>query len=853
MGKFANFFNRKESQLKDDAAASKKKIKDKYASFQDLLKHNDNVLILISDIDEKLKFEYLFDQQYVTKTLSSIKQSVQAIITNLNALSGGKYGKLHDRFLSINDQLDQITSQQKVIQVSDLVIPLGRLEDSATEIAGGKIARLSDMKHRLNMPVPEGFSITAFAFKRFLEHNGLADKVNALLRDLPSGNSEELTRLCQHMRKTVSEASIPPDLQDAIDQAVANLKSSVQHSPLLVSVRSSAIHEDSDMSFAGQYATFLNVPEHAIAQKYKEVVASIFRPRAVYYFKTKGFSEAEIVMSVGVIQMIDARAGGVAYTKDPNNPDSDTLIINAANGLGKTVVDGTVIPDTYAVSRTNHEILFRNISDQRVMLVCADGGDIAEKVVTDQGGMAAALSDAEVTTLAGYATELEKAYGKPQDIEWAVDKNGGIFLLQSRPLKTAASTSAHMAVPRRVDHYPLLVDKGLIASRGVGCGRAFVVRNGTDLKAFPDGGVLVASHMSTDFVLVMEKASAFIIEKGSITGHMASLAREYAVPTIVNAENAMQAVQDGEEITVDAVNCNVYRGRVEEIMKCAASRESSFRETRVYRVLESAFALISPLNLVNPDAETFAPEHCRTYHDITRFSHEKAMNDMFSIGSDHDMDSCSAVPLRAGIPMDAYLIDLDCGLAENVTKATSADIRSLPFASFLKGMKSMRWPEPRAADVKGFLGMVANTAQIPEAELRETADRSYAVISSNYMNFSIRLGYHFSAVESYLSDVVNSNYIKFLFKGGGATTDRRLRRIRLITEILKKLGFGIEIKGDLMNATLPKRSLTDTSRTLEVLGKLTAYTKQLDMAMYNDAITDLFIEDFLRDHVAEEQ
>jgi pyruvate,water dikinase len=161
----------------------------------------------------------------------------------------------------------------------------------------------------------------------------------------------------------------------------------------------------------------------------------------------------------------------------------------------------------------------------------------------------------------------------------------------------------------------------------------------------------------------------------------------------------------------------------------------------------------------------------------------------------------------------------------------------------------MRWPEPRPADVGGFLGMVANTASIPEWELHETGGRSYAVISGNYMNFSIRLGYHFSAVEAYIGESIHDNYIKFHFKGGGATTDRRLRRIRLITEILKKIDFTVTVKEDVMAAVLPKFGLSDMIERLEIMGKLTAYTKQLDMAMYNDAVTDLFIDDFIRDHV----
>jgi pyruvate,water dikinase len=847
MFKITKLFKWKDDTHKDNIMSTHQSLKDKYRYFQRLLEQNDKVLMLIADIEDKLKAEYLFDQQYIKISVDSISSGVAAIIDNLNSLSRGKYQGLSDRFTSIRLEIDKIISPRKDIPVSDYVIPLEQLSEDLSGIAGRKIARLGDMKTRLSLPVPDGFSITAYAFKRFLDHNKLTDKINELLPGLTISNMDEIGRFCNEIRTEIVKAELPPDLYNAISAAVARLKSADQRSPLMVSVRSSAIQEDGQVSFAGQYATFLNVPEDMVAMKYKEVIASIFRPRAVFYFKTKGFSEAEMVMSVGVIRMVDAKAGGVVYTKDPNDPDSGHMIINAAWGMGKSVVDGAVTPQAYVVSRTNREIIEKTLSEQRIMLVCNDIGDISEAPVPEVNKNSACLTDEQIKILSDHSLALEKHYGKPQDIEWAIDQQGALYVLQSRTLKTLTGGSRR-SIPRRLEQYPILIDKGLIASKGIGYGRAFVVKEDADIKAFPEGGVLVASNMSADYVVLMDKAAAMVIDAGSITGHMASLAREYAIPTIVETRKATSSIQQGQEITVDAFNCNVYEGKIEELLQYK-EQSSSFRDTYVFKTLERVFELIAPLNLVNPDSETFSPEHCKTFHDITRFSHEKAMTEMFSIGTDHDMDECHAVPLKAGIPIDAHLIDLGGGLQDNITKATPADIRSIPFSAFLKGMMNMRWPEPRPADVGGFLGMIAHTAAIPEQDLHETGEPSYAVISNNYMNFSIRLGYHFSAVEAYIGESIHDNYIKFHFKGGGATTDRRLRRIRLITEILKKIDFSVTVKDDVMSAVLPKFGFSDMIERLEIMGKLTAYTKQLDMAMYNDAVTDLFIEDFITDHV----
>jgi pyruvate,water dikinase len=195
------------------------------------------------------------------------------------------------------------------------------------------------------------------------------------------------------------------------------------------------------------------------------------------------------------------------------------------------------------------------------------------------------------------------------------------------------------------------------------------------------------------------------------------------------------------------------------------------------------------------------------------------------------------------------MLNIDGGVKENLKKATVEDVLSIPFLALLKGMKSMKWPGPPPVDAKGFFGMLAHSASVPENQLQETAKKSFAVISKNYVNFSIRLGYHFSMIEAYAGENINDNYIKFFFKGGGAAIDRRLRRVRLIKEILKAMGFRVNIKEDVMNAILTKYKQATIEDKLVVMGKLTAYTKQLDMAMFNDAVTDMYVDQFIKEHI----
>lgn len=845
-------------------------LKNKYLSFQNLLRENNNVLSIMADMEEKLSGEYLFDRQYINSHSVSAIESVSKIIDHINALTFDKYKSLYKIQENIAKEIEKILKYKREIPVSELAIPLEALNKDMPAIAGGKIAHLGEIRNHVGLLTPDGFAVSAYAFKRFMEHNMLSGKLNEKLAQMSIDNIEELNETCKEIRLMIINAEIPDDLGNAIKKAVEDLNlQAVSGSQLTVSVRSSAINEDGEFSFAGQYATFLNVRSENINEKYKEVLASLFTPRAIFYYKTKGFSEEDIVMAVGVLRMIDARSAGVMYTKDPNDPEKDIVIINALRGLGKSVVDGVETPDSYIVSKETGEILQKNIAEQKTMTVCKPEGGTEDIDLTNADRSGHGLTDEQIKTIFSYGLKLEGHYARPQDIEWAVGADNKIYILQSRPLMIFKTQSSQLTVPRRIQGYEILIDKGVVACKGVGYGEVFIIKEDEDLQQFPDNAVLVARRSSTKFVTVMNKASAIITDVGSATGHMASLTREYNVPAILDTGNATAVFTNGQEITVDAINCNIYSGKVDELIEYASKKKEPFKDTHLFKTLEKVLKLIVPLNLIDPDAKNFRSESCATLHDITRFVHEMAMAAIFKTGQGEDVDSLedmlSAIAyaesgeakrlgpqttaLRAGIPVDAHLLDIDGGIRTPLKKAKPEDIVSIPFSAFLKGMMKMKWPEPRPADVKGFLGMVAHTASIQEEELLKAGGRSYAIISHNYMTFSIRLGYHFSLVEAYAGENMNDNYIKFFFKGGGAATDRRLRRVRLITEIIREMDFKFKVTSDVIDAILTKYKKEDIEKRLEVMGKLTAYTKQLDMVMYNEAVTDMFIEDFIRDHM----
>lgn len=826
-------------------------VRQKYRTFQKLLAHNTTVLELMADMEEKLSGDFLFDRRYVDHTVQETVEGARSIVDSLNALSDGRYPLLYERLEHIAAEIRAALLSKAAIPDSPHIIPLDSITKESTLAVGGKIANMGEIRNLLGVPTPDGFAVTTSAYKHFMEHNGLFEKLHALIEQTPLSHMEELDSTSRRIQELIVNGALPADLSAALDDAVGRLCRGREG--LKVSVRSSALQEDGDFSFAGQYATFLNVPCDMVSRKYREVVASLFTPRAIFYYRTKGFDESDMAMAVGVLPMIDARAGGVMYSLDPNEPERETVIISAIMGLGKCVVEGVVTPETYLLSRYPElRVSERSIPQQETMLLCKADGGLDEILVPEHLRGTPSLTDAQAEDLARFALALEEHYHYPQDIEWALDNDGKPYILQTRPLRVFVGKRTK-PVPTRVEGYRLLLHRGVIACKGIGMGPARIVRSDDDLANFPEGGILVARHTSTKFVTVMNKAGAIVTDVGGVTGHMASLAREFRVPAILDTERATEVISNGAEITVDAFNGNVYEGRVEELAGFVERREDPLQSTQLFRTLERALKLIVPLHLVDPEGENFTPEQCLTLHDITRFCHEEGMREMFTISDASGKRRADGVRLAAGIPSEIYLLDLGGGVAETARGAKSLksdDITSIPFLAFLKGMTSMRWPEAPPLDAKGFMGMIAHTATIPEADLEKAGESSFVFVAAKYMNFAIRLGYHLSTVEAYAGENINNNYIKFFFKGGGAVRDRRLRRVRLITEILKGMDFNVTVTDDVIEALLMKYKRATIEATLEVMGKLTAYTKQLDMVMYNDAVTDMYISEFIKKYVA---
>lgn len=449
-----------------------------------------------------------------------------------------------------------------------------RREDVA--LVGGKSSSLGELTSATHVPVPYGYATTANAYRYFMEATGTNKKVHELLDQLDDvEDSAELRDVCAKIRETIVSAEMPADLADAIGDAYEELAKKTGRADPFVAVRSSATAEDlPDASFAGQQDTYLNVHgRDEVIRKVKECYASTFTDRATYYRVKKGFAHENVALSAAVQMMAYSKVAGVMFTVDLATGADDKIMIEGSWGLGEYIVQGTVTPDNFVVDKDSLTILSRRINEKPIELVRNEEGGVEEKRVPEELAKAQVMTDEQIAELAGYAKAIEKHYGCYMDMEWALDENDKLWILQARPETVWSRKNKEKKEGKKVnvttDHKVLV--KGLPASPGLVAGKAHVITDPADIDQFKEGEILVTLMTSPDWVPAMKKALAIVTDAGGMTCHASIVSRELGIPCVVGTKSrsvdATSVLKTGQEITVDAQNGIVYDGIVEDMIE----------------------------------------------------------------------------------------------------------------------------------------------------------------------------------------------------------------------------------------------------------------------------------------------
>jgi len=457
----------------------------------------------------------------------------------------------------------------------DLIIWFEHLRKTDIPSVGGKNASLGEMINA-GIPIPPGFAVTAYSYKRFIEETGISEKIYTVIKETVTdlNDPKQYEIASKKIREIIESTPVPKDIEEAVRNTYQALCRKLNTNAVFVAVRSSATAEDlPDASFAGQQETYLNVKgEDELLEKTVKCWSSLFTPRAIFYRTEKGFAHENVFISVGVQKMVNAKAAGVMFTINPVTGDPDQIVIEGNYGLGESVVSGAVTPDDFIVDKAMLNIVERRLVKKTLQYVRdPNTGKTAHMEVSPEKQDRSCLSDEEILKLAELAKIIEQHYGTAQDIEWAIDGElpfpDNIFIVQSRPetvwsVKRAEAPEKVEAERMKPPETLKVAVKGIAAGkRSYGIGVAKIVLNPEEAgKLMQKGDVLVTDMTNPDYVPFMKLAGAIVTDKGGVTCHAAIVSRELGIPCVVGTGNATELMITGKEYTVDSRSGVIYEG-----------------------------------------------------------------------------------------------------------------------------------------------------------------------------------------------------------------------------------------------------------------------------------------------------
>jgi len=481
-------------------------------------------------------------------------------------------------------QAKKLLENKNMRKKQALILFLNQISKEDVPLVGGKNASLGEMYSKLSrkgINVPFGFCLTSKAYFYYLKANGIDKKLKELFKDLNISDIKKLKQIGKEARNLILKADFPKDLEKKILKSYQKLNQFYQTKDLEVAVRSSATAEDlPSASFAGQHETYLNVKgEKELLLAIKKCFASLFNDRAIVYREEKGFSHFKVGLSVGVQKMVrsDLASSGVMFTLDTETGFDKVVLINSIFGVGEMIVKGRVVPDTFYVFKETlkenfRPIIVKNLGRKTRKYVFKKEGGLKEVKVPLKDQKRFSLEDDEVLTLAKWAMEIEKHYGRAQDIEWAKDgKEGKLYIVQSRP-ETVHSLKKRSFIYReyqiKTKKAPILT--GIAVGDKIGEGRVHVIKDVSKISEFKKGEVLVTRMTDPDWVSIFPLASAIITQEGGPTCHAAIVSRELGIPCIVGVKDVLKVLKTGDYVTVDCTQGRegrIFLGKVDYKVK----------------------------------------------------------------------------------------------------------------------------------------------------------------------------------------------------------------------------------------------------------------------------------------------
>jgi len=820
----------------------------KYRLFRTLLAVNNEVLENLAELEEESSWTS-FRHPRVRMGIRALFDGTADMVGVLNELTSNRYFDLTNVVATLRSDVFRFLEKASERERGRLTTTLGAIRSETASEVGDKALHLARVECDLGLRVPDTFVVTIAAYREFMEAGGLAGQLRTILAPARVDAPDDFRRRCEMAQQLVADAPVPPAVSAAVEEASREAGFAAGDG---FAVRSSAAGEGSALSFAGQFESFLNVPASGLVDAWKRVVASRYSPRAVFYRRSAGLADVDTPMAVIVQRMVAARASGVLFTRRPDEPRGQVLLVTAAVGLGPDVSTGIASADQLVVTRAApHRVLERRIAPKRARLVSADGGGLVRVSMGALEQLRASITDAEATRLADAALAIERYFGEPQDVEWALSDEGELFVLQARRLRTDRPAGKGDEVPADAR---LLLRGGDPVWHGRAVGPVHVARTPRELEETPGGALLVVGQLLPDCVTILPRVCGVVVERGTITGHAASLVREFGIPSLFGLGNALETLQAGDVVSLDVGTRSVYHGALwPELRGRLPAAALGHRTPGLPELLAGKLTKLSGAAFVG----TWA---CQSLHDVVRFAHEKAIQAMFDIG-DRLLESPVGRmrSVDCAEPLEVHVVDLGGGIRPDAVEKEAVrpdDIASVPFRALWRGLADPYFFPRRSERAPPSASVLA--ASVAMSGATDAGAPNYACITDAYLNLNSRGGverdrlrarprrqaYHYVVVDSFLSENHNENHIRLRFKGGGAAPWQRKLRAEVAAEILRRQGFAAMVTGDLTNGWIAGIDRATGTGALATIGHLLRFLSRLDLWMTEEADVKRRVEEF---------
>lgn len=767
----------------------------RYEALRSLMNSNVLTLKILGDLGADLNHARCFDPK-IRRPIQQLIHKCYLMAQELNLITGNRYEDLYDVLGRIRSETERLCVILPDKPGESLCVPLSAPAALDHRQVGAKAAMLARIRKHMPESVPEGTVVTAKGYRLFLDQNDLSERIRLLIHNMDvRSDPETFSARTRTIRDWVMNGSLSDDLRGALAQAAGE-------GPWMV--RASAVSDDPFHTFPGLFDSVSGVSTQDLAGAYVKILASRFSDKASAYRIHGGFREVDTPMAVLVMPMIDISAQGSLYTCDVNEPGEIVTVIHPKDQNADFLVKGSYVNRPEGV----------------------DG-----------------LSDDLCLALARLGQAVKQHLGRDMAVEWAVDSKGGILILQAEYLDIAAPEKS-----RQVTSHPsILAMGGISIFSGRSEGPALFLKSPSDFTPGHKGAIVVVEEALPEFGAILPEIAALLVIKGHPTDALASMARELSVPTIFQLGPVARRLVGKHCISVNTMKRAIYSG----------SRWPGIRERVMARIAESnqnknpspMFDHILRQTLTEPDSSSFKAKNCTSIQDAVMFMHEMTVRSMFGFGDQQTgWFGSQGSRLKTTLPLKCQVIDIDHSAAVAKKNLMPEEIVCQPFNALWKGISdpnviwTQHWKHEMAGLHQDLRAAVLDSDKGP----RRQSDMNYVIVSRDNMNFNARLFHHLIMIDSHVGPGTDNNYIHVRVRGCGGIGKNRSRSISFVENVLGRMGFGLDRKGDIVTAWIGCYGQKESSDILESLGRLLVCVRELDAVLKNDTDIARYADHFFK-------